>query len=85
MRLPSRPSEFASHLRTTRSAALLARSVRSQQRLFQTATWFTVWSSSAIVLAMSVVIGYGGIGSLVAFYGFITQLFEPLSGASALR
>lgn len=76
-----------------RAFRLLARSVRSQQRLFQTATWFTVWSSLAIVLAMSAVIGYGGnsvlagtlsIGSLVAFYGFVTQLFEPLSGASEL-
>jgi ABC-type bacteriocin/lantibiotic exporter with double-glycine peptidase domain len=76
-----------------RAFRLMARSVRSQQRLFQTATWFTVWSSVAIVLAMSVVIGYGGksvlagtlsIGSLVAFYGFVTQLFEPLSGASEL-
>src|SRR5437660_2893765 len=42
---------------------------------------------------MSLVIGYGGksvlagtlsIGSLVAFYGFVTQLFDPLSGASEL-
>jgi ABC-type multidrug transport system fused ATPase/permease subunit len=76
-----------------RAFRLLARSVRSQQRLFQTATWFTVWSSLAIVLAMSAVIGYGGksvlagtlsVGSLVAFYGFVTQLFDPLSGASEL-
>ena len=76
-----------------RAFRLLARSVRSQQRLFQTASWFTVWSSVAIVLAMSAVIGYGGksvlagtlsIGSLVAFFGFVTQLFEPLSGASEL-
>jgi ABC-type bacteriocin/lantibiotic exporter with double-glycine peptidase domain len=76
-----------------RAFQLLARSVRSQQRLFQTATWFTVWSSVTIVLAMSAVIGYGGksvlagtlsMGSLVAFYGFVTQLFEPLSGASEL-
>ena len=76
-----------------RAVRLLGRSVRSQQRLFQTATWFTVWSSLAIVFAMSVVIGYGGksvlagtlsIGGLVAFYGFVTQLFEPLSGASEL-
>ena len=45
------------------------------------------------MLAMSAVIGYGGksvlagtltIGSLVAFYGFVTQLFDPLSGASEL-
>ena len=76
-----------------RAFRLLARSLRSQQRLYRTATWFTVWSSLAIVLAMSAVIGYGGknalagrlsIGSLVAFYGFVTQLFDPLSGASEL-
>ena len=76
-----------------RAFRLLARSLRSQQRLYRTATWFTVWSSLAIVLAMSAVIGNGGrsvlagtltIGSLVAFYGFVTQLFDPLSGASEL-
>jgi ABC-type bacteriocin/lantibiotic exporter with double-glycine peptidase domain len=72
---------------------LLAHSLRSQQQLYRTASWFTVWSSFAIVVAMSAVIGYGGksvlrgtltIGSLVAFYGFVTQLFDPLSGASEL-
>src|SRR5580704_11419060 len=72
---------------------LLARSLRSQQRLYRTATLFTVWSSLAIVLATSAVIGYGGknvltgrlsIGGLVAFYGLVTQLFDPLSGASEL-
>jgi ABC-type bacteriocin/lantibiotic exporter with double-glycine peptidase domain len=72
---------------------LFARSVRSQQGLYKIATWFTVWSSFAIVLAMSAIIGYGGksvlagslsVGSLVAFYGFVTQLFDPLSGASEL-
>jgi ABC-type multidrug transport system fused ATPase/permease subunit len=76
-----------------RAFRLLARSLRSQQQLYRTATWFTVWSSFAIVVAMSAVIGYGGksvlhgtlsIGSLVAFYGFVTQLFDPLSGASEL-
>jgi ABC-type bacteriocin/lantibiotic exporter with double-glycine peptidase domain len=76
-----------------RAFRLLARSLRSQQRLYRTATWFTVWSSLAIVLAMSAVIGSGGksvltgtlsIGGLVAFYGFVTQLFDPLSGASEL-
>ena len=76
-----------------RAFRLLARSLRSQQRLYRTATGFTVWSSLAIVLAMSAVVGYGGkrvlagtltIGSLVAFYGFVTQLFDPLSGASEL-
>ena len=76
-----------------RAFRLLAHSLRSQQQLYRTATWFTVSSSLAIVLAMSAVIGYGGksvlagsltIGSLVAFYGFVTQLFDPLSGASEL-
>jgi ABC-type bacteriocin/lantibiotic exporter with double-glycine peptidase domain len=76
-----------------RAFRFLTRSLRSQQRLYRTAAWFTVWSSLAIVLAMSAVIGYGGksvlggtlsIGTLVAFYGFVTQLFDPLSGASEL-
>ena len=76
-----------------RAFRLLARSLRSQQRLYRTAAWFTVAGSFAIVLAMSAIIGYGGtsvlagrlsIGGLVAFYGFVTQLFDPLSGASEL-
>ena len=76
-----------------RAFRFLARSVRSQQQLFRTGVRFTVYSSLAVVLAMCAVIGYGGesvlagrlsIGSLVAFYGFVTQLFEPLSGAADL-
>ncbi len=76
-----------------RAFRLLARSLRSQQRLYRTAAWFTIWGSLAIVVAMSAVIGYGAksvlagtlsVGSLVAFYGFVTQLFDPLSGASEL-
>jgi ABC-type multidrug transport system fused ATPase/permease subunit len=76
-----------------RAFRLLSRSLRSQQRVYKSASWFTVCSSLAVVLAMSAVIGYGGkgvlagtlsIGSLVAFYGFVTQLFDPLSGASEL-
>lgn len=72
---------------------LLLQLLRAQLHLYRTATWFTISSSLAIVLAMSAVIGYGGrsvlsgtlsIGSLVAFYGFVTQLFDPLSGASEL-
>jgi len=71
----------------------LARSIRSQQRLFRSGVWFTVGSSLAVVLSMCAVIGYGGVrvlagtlsvGSLVAFYSFVTQLFEPLSGAAEL-
>lgn len=71
----------------------LARSVRSQQRLFRSGVWFTVGSSLAVVLSMCAVIGYGGVrvlagalsvGGLVAFYSFVTQLFDPLSGAAEL-
>lgn len=72
---------------------LLGRSVRSQQKLFVQGVWFTIWSSLAVALAVCAVIGYGGLsvlrgtlslGSLVAFYGFVTQLFDPLSGAAEL-
>ena len=76
-----------------RAFLYLARSVRSQQRLFKSGVWFTVGSSFAVVLSMCAVIGYGGmkvlggalsLGSLIAFYSFVTQLFEPLSGAAEL-
>jgi ATP-binding cassette, subfamily B, bacterial MsbA len=76
-----------------RAFRLLAHGVRSQQKLFTTSVLFTVWSSMAVVLAMCAVIGYGGkmvlsgtssIGGLVAFYGLVTQLFDPLSGAADL-
>jgi len=76
-----------------RAFRLLAWSVRSQERLFRTGVWFSLYTSLAVVLAMSAVIGYGGwrvvsgtlsLGSLVAFYSFITQLFDPLSGAAEL-
>lgn len=72
---------------------LLARTTRSYLALFRSGIWFTIWTSMAVVLAMSAVIGGGGwrvvagslsIGSLVAFYSFVTQLFDPLSGAAEL-
>jgi ABC-type bacteriocin/lantibiotic exporter with double-glycine peptidase domain len=72
---------------------LMARTTRSHLALFKTGGWFTVWTSLAVVCAMSAVIGYGGwgvlagtlsLGSLMAFYSFVTQLFDPLSGAAEL-
>jgi ATP-binding cassette subfamily B protein len=72
---------------------LLAHTTRSHLTLFTTGVWFTVWTSLAVVVAMSAVIGYGGwavltrtlsLGSLVAFHSFVTQLFDPLSGAAEL-
>jgi len=76
-----------------RACRLLARTTRSHLALFKTGIRFTVCTSLAVVLAVSAVIGYGGwsvivgtlsLGSLVAFYSFVTQLFEPLSGAAEL-
>ena len=72
---------------------LLARTLRSEQHLNRTSIWFSMCSSLTVVLAMCVVIGYGGaevlfgkmsVGTLVAFYGFITHLFDPLSGTAEL-
>jgi ABC-type bacteriocin/lantibiotic exporter with double-glycine peptidase domain len=71
----------------------LAHAVRSQTRLFRTSACFTILSSLAVAIALCAVIGYGGlqvlrgglsIGGLIAFYGFVTQLFEPLSAATEL-
>jgi len=70
---------------------LLGVTVRSHNRLLRTGISFTFYTSLTIGLAMSAVIGYGGwsvltgtltIGGLVAFYTYVTQLFEPLSGAA---
>ncbi len=72
---------------------LLARTARSEQEFLRTGVRFTLVTSLAVALAMSWVIGYGGwsvlsgtltVGSLVAFYGFVMQLFEPLGNASEL-
>src|SRR3982074_2710236 len=43
-----------------RAFRLLARTTRSHLALFKTGVWFSVWTSIAVVLAMSAVIGYGG-------------------------
>jgi ABC-type multidrug transport system fused ATPase/permease subunit len=70
---------------------LLGTSVRSLARLFRSGVSFTFFTSLTIGLAMSAVIGYGGwsvitgtltVGGLVAFYTYLSQLFEPLSGVA---
>lgn len=70
---------------------LLGASVRSLARLFRTGVSFTFYTSLTIGLAMAAVIGYGGwsvlagtltVGGLVAFYTYLAQLFEPLSGVA---
>jgi ABC-type multidrug transport system fused ATPase/permease subunit len=69
---------------------LLAKSVKSQLKLSRTGVLFSASTSLAIASAASAVMGYGGssvvagtltVGGLVAFYSYVTQLFEPLSGA----
>lgn len=76
-----------------RAFRLLARGVRSQQEFVTSSFWFAVCGSMAVVVALCAVIGYGGemalsgslsVGGLVAFYGLVTQLFDPLSGAADL-
>ena len=70
-----------------------ARSARSQQSLFRSGVWFTVATSLSVASSVCAVIGSGGwkvltgalsLGGLVAFYSFVMQLFEPLSGAAEL-
>lgn len=71
----------------------LGKTFRAEQKLFRTSILFAAFTSGSVALAMSWVIGYGGwsvlartmsVGSLVAFYGFVTQLFEPLSSVAEL-
>jgi ABC-type multidrug transport system fused ATPase/permease subunit len=70
---------------------LLSTKIHSYNRLYRTGVSFSFYTSLIIGLAMCVVMGYGGwsvltgsltLGGLVAFYTYLTQLFEPLSGAA---
>jgi ATP-binding cassette subfamily B protein len=72
---------------------LFAQVIRSQQQLYRTGIGFSVFSSLSAVAAVCAVLGYGGlralsgslsVGTFVAFYGFVAQLFEPLSGWTEL-
>jgi ABC-type bacteriocin/lantibiotic exporter with double-glycine peptidase domain len=69
---------------------LFGEAARAQLRLARTGVFFSIFTNLAIALAISATIGYGGvkvlsgdltIGSLVAFYSYLSQLFDPLSGA----
>jgi ATP-binding cassette, subfamily B, bacterial MsbA len=68
---------------------LLGATVRSVHKVFRTGMSFSSYTSLIIGLAMSTAIGYGGwsvfsgrltVGGLVAFYTYMAQIFEPLSG-----
>ena len=69
---------------------LFAKAARSQLQLVKTGAFFSIFTNLAIALGMAAIIGYGGasvlrgtltVGSLVAFYSYLAQLFEPLSAA----
>jgi ABC-type multidrug transport system fused ATPase/permease subunit len=69
---------------------LLAKTMKSQRKLSKTGILFSVSTNLAIAIAASAVVGTGSwnvftgtltIGGLVAFYSYVAQLFEPLSGA----
>jgi ABC-type multidrug transport system fused ATPase/permease subunit len=73
--------------------SLLGQRVRSVDKLLRTGILFTFYTSLTVALTLSMAIGFGGwsvltntltLGGLVAFYTYLTQLFEPLSGAAEL-
>src|SRR5205807_7006176 len=77
--------------RFARLAAAAAK-FQVQQRLTEIA--FGGASVSVIVLSMSLILGFGGyevtrgtltVGGLVAFYGYVVRLFEPVSIAIDLQ
>src|SRR5215470_15660545 len=70
---------------------LLAAMVRSYKELLMIGVRFTLSTSLTIGVAVAAVLGLGGwsvfkgsltLGGLVAFYTYLTQLFEPLGGAA---
>jgi ABC-type bacteriocin/lantibiotic exporter with double-glycine peptidase domain len=77
-------------LRERLAYRLFAKAARSQLHLVRTAAFFSIFSNLAIAVSLAAIIGYGGVsvlrgtltvGSLVAFYSYLAQLFEPLSAA----
>ena len=63
--------------------------LRSQVRLAAGHVQFAAWTNLPIAAAAALIIGFGAwdslrgtmtVGALVAFYGYVFQLFEPLAG-----
>ena len=70
-----------------------ASAVRAQYRLWQTAAQFTVATNAIMAVGTIAVLGFGAreffdgrlsVGGLVAFYAYLTRLFEPLGLAAEL-
>lgn len=74
-----------------RAFHFLANVVRSQVKLVAGSVQFASWTNLPIAAAAATIIGFGAwaalrgvmtVGGLVAFYGYVFQLFEPLAGAA---
>lgn len=72
------------------AAGLLSKSVRAQEALAKTGVWFSVLSNLAIVTGIAATLACGSvmvfrrtltIGTLVAFYSLLLELFDPLTTA----
>jgi len=73
-----------------RAFHFFANVARSQIKLAAGGVQFTSWTNLPIAAAAAVMIGFGAwaalrgvmtVGGLVAFYSYVFQLFDPLSGA----
>ena len=73
-----------------RAFHFFAEVARSQVKLAAGGVQFTSWTNLPIAAAAAVIIGFGAwaalrgvmtVGGLVAFYSYVLQLFDPLSGA----
>jgi ABC-type multidrug transport system fused ATPase/permease subunit len=79
------------HRQEREAFRLLGAKTRSLNQLFRTGVSFSFFTSLTTAFAMTAVVGYGSwnvlsgtltVGGLVAFYSYLTQLFEPLSGVA---
>ena len=76
-----------------KASELLSNAVGSQDALYQTGAFFSAFSNLAIVSGIAVILTCGSllvfrgkltIGTLVAFYSLLIQLFDPLSTATEM-
>lgn len=80
-------------LREREASELLTKAIRSQEALYRTGAFFSALSNLAIVSGIAVILTRGSLmvfdrqlttGTLVAFYGLVIQLFDPLSAATEM-
>ena len=77
--------------REREASELLTKAIGRQDILYRTGSFFSAFSNLAIVSGMAAVLACGSLmvfdgqlttGTLIAFYGLVIQLFEPLSTAT---